>query len=930
MSAKNSFGARATLEVDGQRYTIYRLDALRQTSNGSSERLPFSLKILLENLLRNEDGAFVKREDVETMARWDVRGKVEREIAFRTARVLLQDFTGVPAVVDLAAMRDAIVRLGGDPEKINPLQPVDLVIDHSVQVDEYGSEAAFLLNTKLEFERNKERYVFLRWGQNALENFRAVPPGTGICHQVNLEYLGKTVFVAEAQGERTAYPDSLVGTDSHTTMINGLGVLGWGVGGIEAEAAMLGQPVSMLIPEVVGFRLSGKLPPGSTATDLVLTVTQMLRQKKVVGKFVEFYGTGLSSLPLADRATIANMSPEYGATMGFFPVDNETLKYLRLTGRPEHHVKLVEAYCKAQGLFRTDETPDPQFTDTLTLDLGTVEPSIAGPKRPQDRVPLKSAARMYEEALKADLDKIGTLSGVAEVRKATAASSEPAKTAAVMVMETESNPVHPDSGVHCEYNGQTFKLRHGSVVIAAITSCTNTSNPSVMIGSGLLARKAVQKGLKTKPWVKTSLAPGSKVVTEYLEAAGVQKDLDALGFNLVGYGCTTCIGNSGPLPEPIARAVEENKLVVASVLSGNRNFEGRINPLTRFNYLASPPLVVAYALAGRMDLDLTREPLGIGSDGPVFLRDIWPTPQEVQDEINRSVKAEQFKRQYADVFKGDEQWQSLDVPTGQTYSWDASSTYVKNPPYFEGMTMSPPGIHPIIGARCLALLGDSITTDHISPAGSIPPSSPAGKWLIEHGVQRRDFNSYGARRGNHEVMMRGTFANIRLRNEMVPGTEGGWTAMEKGGTPTFIYDAAMEHQRNGTPLVVVAGKEYGTGSSRDWAAKGTILLGVRAVIAESFERIHRSNLVGMGVLPLEFSDGQTRLSLGLTGFETYDITGMEGGLRPRASLTVRAKGADGSAREFKVVCRIDTPEELRYYENGGILPYVLRQLVGGR
>jgi aconitate hydratase len=930
MPAQNSFGARATLEVDGQRYTIYRLDALRQTSNGNSDRLPFSLKVLLENLLRNEDGAFVKREDVESMARWDVRGKTEREIAFRTARVLLQDFTGVPAVVDLAAMRDAIVRLGGDPERINPLQPVDLVIDHSVQVDEYGTEAAFLLNTRLEFERNKERYVFLRWGQNALKNFRAVPPGTGICHQVNLEYLGKTVFVAEADGERTAYPDSLVGTDSHTTMINGLGVLGWGVGGIEAEAAMLGQPVSMLIPEVVGFRLSGKLPPGSTATDLVLTVTQMLRQKKVVGKFVEFYGTGLSSLPLADRATIANMAPEYGATMGFFPVDTETLKYLRLTGRPEHHVKLVEAYCRQQGLFRTDETPDPVFTDTLSLDLGTVEPSIAGPKRPQDRVPLRSASRMYEEALKADLEKIGTLAGAAEVRKATAASAEPAKTAAVMVMETESNPVHPESGVHCEYNGQTFKLRHGAVVIAAITSCTNTSNPSVMIGAGLLARKAVKKGLRTRPWVKTSLAPGSKVVTEYLEASGVQNDLDALGFNLVGYGCTTCIGNSGPLPEPIGRAVEENKLVVASVLSGNRNFEGRINPLTRFNYLASPPLVVAYALAGRMDLDLTREPLGIGSDGPVFLRDIWPTPQEVQDEINRSVKSEQFKRQYADVFKGDEQWQSLDVPSGQTYAWDASSTYVKNPPYFEGMTMSPPGIRPILGARCLALLGDSITTDHISPAGSIPPSSPAGKWLVEHGVQRRDFNSYGARRGNHEVMMRGTFANIRLRNEMVPGTEGGWTAMAPGDAPTFIYDAAMEHQKKGTPLVVVAGKEYGTGSSRDWAAKGTILLGVRAVIAESFERIHRSNLVGMGVLPLEFSNGETRLSLGLTGFERYDITGMEGGLRPRASLVVRARDEEGRAKEFKVVCRIDTPEELRYYENGGILPYVLRQLVGGR
>jgi aconitate hydratase len=929
MPAKNSFGARATIKVEGKPYTIFRLDALRAVSGGNSDTLPFSLKILLENLLRNEDGGFVKKDDIEAMAKWDVKGKAEREIAFRTARVLLQDFTGVPCVVDLAAMRDAIGRLGGDPEKINPLQPVDLVIDHSVQVDEYGTEAAFLLNTKLEFERNQERYVFLRWGQNALKNFRAVPPGTGICHQVNLEYLGKTVFVAENDGESVAYPDSLVGTDSHTTMINGLGVLGWGVGGIEAEAAMLGQPVSMLIPEVVGFRLSGKLPPGSTATDLVLTVTQMLRQKKVVGKFVEFYGTGLSQLPLADRATIANMAPEYGATMGFFPCDAETLKYLRLSGRPEHHVKLVEEYCKQQGLFRTDDTPDPVFTDTLSLDLGTVEPSMAGPKRPQDRVPLKDAARMYTEALKADLEKMGSLAGVADARKAVSASKEPEKTAAVMVLETESNPVHPSEGVHCEYNGQSFKLKHGAVVIAAITSCTNTSNPSVMLGAGLLARKAVARGLKTKPWVKTSLAPGSKVVTEYLQAAGVQKDLDALGFNLVGYGCTTCIGNSGPLPDPIAKVIEDNKLIVASVLSGNRNFEGRVNPLTRFNYLASPPLVVAYALAGRMDLDLTREPIGIGNDGPVFLRDIWPSLDEVYTEINRSVKAEHFKRQYADVFKGDEQWQSLDVPSGKTYAWDAQSTYVKNPPYFEGMTMQPPGITPIAGARCLALLGDSITTDHISPAGSIPQASPAGQWLIANGVTKKDFNSYGARRGNHEVMMRGTFANIRLRNEMVPGTEGGWTALEKGGTPTFIYDAAMQYQKRGTPLVVVAGKEYGTGSSRDWAAKGTILLGVRAVIAESFERIHRSNLVGMGVLPLEFTGGDNRLSLGLTGFEAFDIVGLGAGLKPRATLTVRAT-TDGTAKEFRVVCRIDTPEELRYYENGGILPYVLRQLVGGR
>ena len=898
MPSLNSFGARATLSVDGQPYTIFRLDSLRALSTGNADRLPFSLKILLENLLRNEDGAFVKKDDVEVMARWDVTGKVEREIAFRTARVLLQDFTGVPAVVDLAAMRDAIVRLGGNPDKINPLQPVDLVIDHSVQVDEYGTEAAFLLNTKLEFERNKERYVFLRWGQDALKNFRAVPPGTGICHQVNLEYLGKTVFSIKEGDETLAYPDSLVGTDSHTTMINGLGVLGWGVGGIEAEAAMLGQPVSMLIPEVVGFRLSGKLPPGTTATDLVLTVTQMLRAKNVVGKFVEFYGTGLSSLPLADRATIANMAPEYGATMGFFPTDAETLKYLRLSGRPEHHVKLVEAYCKAQGLFRTDDTPDPAFTDTVSLDLGTVEPSLAGPKRPQDRVPLKDAKTMYAAALKTDLEKLAG--------------------------------GKPDLDVPCEHNGQKFQLRHGAVVIAAITSCTNTSNPYVMLGAGLLARKAVAKGLKTKPWVKTSLAPGSKVVTDYLVAAGVQKDLDALGFNLVGYGCTTCIGNSGPLPETISKAVEDHKLVVASVLSGNRNFEGRVNPQTRFNYLASPPLVVAYALAGRMDLDLTREPLGVGTNGPVFLNDIWPTAQEIDDEVNRSVKSSFFKTQYADVFAGDSQWQSLAVPKGKTYAWDPSSTYVKNPPYFDGMTMSLPGIRPIAGAKCLALLGDSITTDHISPAGSIPQTSPAGKWLIAHGVTKKDFNSYGARRGNHEVMMRGTFANIRLRNEMAPGTEGGWTAMSPGAAPVFIYDAAMQYALQGTPLVIVAGKEYGTGSSRDWAAKGTILLGVRAVIAESFERIHRSNLVGMGVLPLEFTGGDTRLSLGLTGFETFDIVGLDASLRPRSTLTVRARAADGGMKEFKAMCRIDTPEELRYYQNGGILPYVLRQLVGGR
>ncbi len=928
MTAKNSFDSRATLTVDGKTYTIFRLDALDQSSGGHAAKLPFSLKILLENLLRNEDDAFVKRTDIEVLSTWDVKSKDEKEIAFRTSRVLLQDFTGVPAVVDLAAMRDAIAHLGGDAQRINPLQPVDLVIDHSVQVDEYGSQAAFLINTELEFERNKERYVFLRWGQDALRNFRAVPPGTGICHQVNLEYLGKTVFVREEGGESTAYPDSLVGTDSHTTMINGLGVLGWGVGGIEAEAAMLGQPVSMLIPEVIGFKLHGKLPPGATATDLVLTVTEMLRKKKVVGKFVEFYGTGLTHLPLADRATIANMAPEYGATMGFFPVDEETLKYLRLSGRSEHHVQLVEAYTKAQGLFRTDNTPDPLFTDTIELDLGTVEPSLAGPKRPQDRVPLAKSKAMYREALEADLAKLGTPAAVQHLKEATKVSAEPALAPAAVLVTPGEEVAH--DGVKVEFNGQTFTLRHGAVVIAAITSCTNTSNPSVMLAAGLLARAAVRKGLTTKPWVKTSLAPGSKVVTDYLRQAGVQEYLDKLGFQLVGYGCTTCIGNSGPLPEPISQAIETGTLITASVLSGNRNFEGRVNPHTRFNYLASPPLVVAYALAGRMDLDLTREPIGIGKDGPVFLRDIWPTPQEVQDEVLRSVKSDFFKRQYADVFKGDEQWQSLDVPTGETYTWDPDSTYVKNPPYFKDMTMAPPGVRPISGAKALAMLGDSITTDHISPAGNIPSSSPAGKWLLGHGVEKKDFNSYGARRGNHEVMMRGTFANIRLRNEMVPGTEGGYTTMDPGGKPDPIYDIAMIHQHHGTPLVIIAGKEYGTGSSRDWAAKGTILLGVRAVIAESFERIHRSNLVGMGVLPLEFANGETRQTIGLTGFETFEIIGLDSTLRPRATLTVRATGRDGKVKEFKVIARIDTPEEMNYYKNGGILPYVLRQLVGGR
>jgi aconitate hydratase len=893
MSHPNSFGSRSTLQVGDRQYAYFRLDTLETLPGSTARTLPFSLRVLLENLLRGEDNAFVKKSDVETLARWDVTAPVDKEIAFRTARVLLQDFTGVPCVVDLAAMRDAMVALGGDPTRINPLQPVDLVIDHSVQVDEYGTEAALLLNTELEFERNGERYQFLKWGQTALRNFRAVPPGTGICHQVNLEYLAQVVFTAADGSDTLAYCDSLVGTDSHTTMINGLGVLGWGVGGIEAEAAMLGQPVSMLIPEVIGFKLHGKLPAGATATDLVLTCTEMLRKKKVVGKFVEFYGPGLSSLALADRATIANMAPEYGATMGFFPVDAETLKYLRLSGRSDEQVALVEAYTKAQGLFRTDATPDPVFTDTLELDLGTVVPSLAGPKRPQDRIALTDSKSKYTEALAAQHAATGA--GTAQ---------------------------------SVSYKGSTFDLQDGAVVIAAITSCTNTSNPSVMLAAGLLAKKAVEQGLKTKPWVKTSLAPGSKVATEYFHKAGLMDSLDALGFNVVGYGCTTCIGNSGPLPTEISDAIDAGKLNVAAVLSGNRNFEGRVNPQTRFNYLASPPLVVAYALAGTMNIDLATEPLGEGTHGPVYLRDIWPSPQEVEHTILESVKREQFTTQYADVFKGDKYWQEIAAPTGNQYAWDGNSTYVKNPPYFEGMTMTPPGIRPIAGARALGMFGDSITTDHISPAGSIAAASPAGKYLTSLGVEKKDFNSYGARRGNHEVMMRGTFANIRLKNELTGGKEGWWTATAPGAEPEAIYDVSMARQAAGVPQIVIAGKEYGTGSSRDWAAKGTMLLGVRAVIAESFERIHRSNLVGMGVLPCEFVNGETRQSLGLTGFESYEIVGLDDTLTPRATLTVKATANDGAVKSFSVRCRIDTPEEMQYYKNGGILPYVLRSLVG--
>jgi aconitate hydratase len=922
----DSFGSRATITVDGRAYTIYRLSTLDAIAGSRSAKLPVTLKVLLENLLRNEDDAFVKRGDIETLARWDVKAGIEREIAFRTSRVLLQDFTGVPAVVDLAAMRDAIASLGGDPALINPLQPVDLVIDHSVQVDEYGSDAAFLINAGLEFDRNRERYAFLRWGQTAFQNFRVVPPDTGIVHQINLEYLGQVVFTGEKNGATVAYPDSLVGTDSHTTMINGLGVIGWGVGGIEAEAAMLGQPLSMLIPEVVGFRLHGKLPAGATATDLVLTVTQILRKKKVVGKFVEFYGTGLSSLSLADRATIANMAPEYGATVGFFPVDAETLKYLRLSGRDEHQVRLVEEYSKAQGMFRDDSTPDPEFTDSVSLDLSTVEPSIAGPKRPQDRVPLSASKKSFNDAWYAEMERIGTLAGAIAVEKATAVSASTQLSPAAVA--TDPAEVMAKSGsATVTYNGQQFALKHGAVVIAAITSCTNTSNPSVMLGAGLLAKKAVALGLKSKPWVKTSLAPGSKVVTDYYEKAGVMNALEQLGFYLAGYGCTTCIGNSGPLPQPIVDAVESEKLIVCAVLSGNRNFEGRVNPHTRFNYLASPPLVVAYALAGRMDIDFATEPLGIGTNGPVFLRDVWPSPKEVEDTVLSSITSAMFHKQYGNVFDGDEHWQSLPFPTGSRYTWSADSTYVANPPFFDGMTAEVKPVAQVRGARVLAMLGDSITTDHISPAGSIPAASPAGKWLIAHGVPTSEFNSYGARRGHHEVMMRGTFANIRLRNELAPGTEGGWTSTGPGAKAVTIFDASMEYQKNGTQLIIIAGKEYGTGSSRDWAAKGTLLLGVRAVIAESFERIHRSNLVGMGIVPLEFVDDASRQSLELSGFESYDLEGFDDTTKPRAILTVKATASDGSVKRFKVRSRIDTPEEAIYYRNGGILQYVLRSLV---
>ncbi|WP_135209978.1 aconitate hydratase AcnA [Vitreimonas flagellata] len=894
MPSLNSFNARTTISAGGKSYTYFDLNKASENGLGDISKLPISLKVLLENLLRTEDGIAVKKADILAMTSWLVnKGKNEVEIAFSPARVLMQDFTGVPAVVDLAAMRDAAAKLGANPEKINPLVPVDLVIDHSVMVDHFASAGAFKQNVELEYERNAERYQFLRWGQQAFQDFRVVPPGTGICHQVNLEYLGQSVWVRDVDGETFAYPDTVVGTDSHTTMINGIGVLGWGVGGIEAEAAMLGQSISMLIPEVIGFRLSGKLPEGATATDLVLTVTQMLRKKGVVGKFVEFYGPGLETMSVEDRATIANMAPEYGATCGFFPVDSKTIDYLTATGRDPARVALVEAYCKANGLWRSDI--EPEFTDTLELSLADVRPSLAGPKRPQDRVLLGGVGEGFTKVMNDEFRK----------------SAELKKRAPVA--------------------GANHDVGHGDVVIAAITSCTNTSNPSVLIAAGLVARNAVAKGLKTKPWVKTSLAPGSQVVTDYLAKAGLDKDLDALGFNLVGYGCTTCIGNSGPLPPAISAAVAENDLVVASVLSGNRNFEGRVNQDVRANYLASPPLVVAYALAGSVYANLETEPLGTGSDGmPVFLKDIWPTNAQIEDTVRASVTKAMFEARYGNVFAGDQHWQAIKVGAGRTYEWDNNSTYVQNPPYFEGMSMSPKPPTDIVEARVLGLFGDSITTDHISPAGSIKKVSPAGVYLTEHGVPQADFNSYGARRGNHEVMMRGTFANIRIKNAMVKNddgsiVEGGYTIHHPSGERMFIYDAAMRYKAEGRELVIFAGKEYGTGSSRDWAAKGTTLLGVRAVVAESFERIHRSNLIGMGVLPLQFIDGQSWAGLGLKGDEQVSLSGVAN-LGPRQKVTLRIKGADGAVRELEVACRIDTENEVEYLRNGGILHYVLRGL----
>jgi len=935
----DSFGSVSRLEVGGRTVRVARLGALDERGLPVG-RLPYALRVLLENLLRREDGASVTADDVEALAGWDPAAEPSKEIAFMPARVLLQDFTGVPAIVDLAAMRDAMVELGGDPSRINPLQPAELVIDHSVQVDEYGKAAAFLINAERELERNRERYAFLRWGQTAFDNFRVVPPDTGIVHQVNLEYLARVVMTGApgAGGEPPfAYPDTLVGTDSHTTMINGLGVLGWGVGGIEAEAAMLGQPISMLIPQVVGFRLTGTLPEGATATDLVLLVTQRLREYGVVGKLVEFFGPGLARLGLADRATIANMAPEYGATCGIFPVDEVALDYLRFTGRPPDLVALVEAYTKEQGLFHTADSPDAEYSATLELDLGTVEPSLAGPRRPQDRVALSQVAASFRAELGRMVGPGGGGASKPGGPLATVSGPPPGEApgGGVAVAEPEVE-VLAGGGVRVrrERDGaaDVFTLDHGAVVIAAITSCTNTSNPSVMVAAGLLAKKAVERGLAVRPWVKTSLAPGSKVVTRYLDEAGLTPHLEALGFHLVGYGCTTCIGNSGPLDPAISRAIEAGGLATVSVLSGNRNFEGRINSEVRANYLASPPLVVAYALAGRVDVDLASEPLGTGSDGePVFLADLWPGQDEIRDTVGRALRAEMFEREYADVFAGDERWRALPVPEGDTYAWDESSTYVKHPPYFVGMGREPEPVEDVVDARCLALLGDSITTDHISPAGAIKAASPAGRYLQERGVAPKDFNSYGSRRGNHEVMMRGTFANVRLRNRLVPEIEGGFTLHLPSGEPLSIFDAAMRYAGEGVPLVIVAGKEYGTGSSRDWAAKGPRLLGVRAVLAESYERIHRSNLVGMGVAPLELPAGETAEGLGLTGRELYTIEGLAagvaGGFPGGREVAVRARSDDGGEVAFQARVRLDTPQEVEYFRHGGILQYVLRGLL---
>ncbi len=905
---KDSLNARRTLTAGGRTYTYFSLEAVAEAGFGDVSRLPFSLKVLLENLLRFEDDRTVSIDDIRAMASWLESRSSTREIAYRPARVLMQDFTGVPAVVDLAAMRDAIVARGGDPQKINPLVPVDLVIDHSVMVDEFGNASAFKQNVAREFERNAERYEFLRWGQEAFHNFRVVPPGTGICHQVNLEYLAQVVWTSEANGVTVAYPDTLVGTDSHTTMVNGLSVLGWGVGGIEAEAAMLGQPISMLIPKVVGFKLTGRMKEGATATDLVLTVTEMLRKKGVVGKFVEFYGSGLDHLTLADQATIGNMAPEYGATCGFFPIDQSTLAYLAFTGRDPERVALVEAYAKTQGMWRDANTPDPEFSEVLELDLAEVEPSLAGPKRPQDRITLSNAATEFEDYLANELSSRGV-------------------SAAAGMAEESTGSVVPSREREVAVEGANYSLKDGDVVIAAITSCTNTSNPAVLVGAGLLARNARRQGLGVKPWVKTSLAPGSQVVSDYLQASGLQEDLDALGFNLVGYGCTTCIGNSGPLPEPIANAIDEGDLTVAAVLSGNRNFEGRIHPQTKANYLASPPLVVAYAIAGSMKVDLLNDPLGSGEEGqPVHLRDIWPSNKDIQGVIDKVVTPELFRARYADVFHGEEEWRSLGIAGGETYQWQPESTYVRHPTFFEDGVAQ--GFRDVHGARSLAILGDSVTTDHISPAGSIRRDSPAGIYLLERGVAVREFNSYGSRRGNHEVMMRGTFANIRIRNEMAPGTEGGVTRYMPEGELMPIYDAAMKYLQAGTPLVIIAGKEYGTGSSRDWAAKGTRLLGVKAVIAESYERIHRSNLVGMGVLPLQFPEGTTRKTLDLDGSETFDITGLEDEVRPGMNVTLTIHRPNGSMEQISLICRIDTLDEMDYYRSGGILQFVLNNLSG--